>query len=114
MNKVWYYCDFIANVEKDSFSCILWDGELKKFLKKPQFWPENEAGQRWRKEGWSGKEGELSLDLEGLGGQKKVEDGCQDGAQGAVRENKQMELWGYSIWSLVLLSINMVAGKPCK
>lgn len=24
------------------------------------------------------------------GRQKKVEDGCQDGAQGAVRENKQM------------------------
>lgn len=37
-------------------------------------------------------EGEAKVGLRMRGRQRKVEDGCQDGAEGAVRENKQMEL----------------------
>lgn len=37
-----------------------------------------------------GEEEGKGVGLSARGRQKKVEDGCQDGAQGAVRENKQM------------------------
>lgn len=43
------------------------------------------VGQFRRGGGWNGR-----LGLRVRGRQKKVEDGCQDGAPGAVRENKQM------------------------
>lgn len=44
-----------------------------------------------RRGGGRGGKGSQESGLEQKGGrQEKVEDGCQDGAQGAVRENKQM------------------------
>lgn len=57
----------------------------------PHVWPESEAGSGGEEEegGKGVRRRESGLEQKG-GRQEKVEDGCQDGAQGAVRENKQM------------------------